>query len=512
MGLFSHLAAVDLGSNSFRLEIARVDGDLLYPVDDLKASVRLAAGLSEDKRLDGASFARGLAALAGFAERLKGFPPEAVRAVGTNALRVARNAPEFVLQGQAVLGYPIEIVSGREEARLIYLGVAHAVAEPQRQTLVIDIGGGSTEIIIGRSFQPILLESLYMGCVSYSLRFFPEGKITESRLREARLAAAKEIEAIAVPYRVLGWERAVGSSGSAKAIRDVLVAQGWSQETITRKGLQQLVKALPALGSIEALKGLKGLKRDRQPVFPGAVAIMAAAFDVLGLDEMVFSEGALRLGVLYDLLGRHHHQDIRESSVERFMERYGVDRLHAGRVETTALGLALDLRPELAFEEHPDRLLLSWAARLHEIGLSIAHAGHHKHGAYILAHADMPGFSRMEQAQLARLVLSHRGKLERLAELPSGSPEWDLIFALRIAAVLHRARDGKRFERLRARREGKGYALQLPSVFLRRHPLTRAALEDEIAQWAGVGMPLRLDPLSETLNHQGEERHDGQPL
>ncbi len=509
--MFSHLAAVDLGSNSFRLEIARVDGDLLYPVDDLKAAVRLAAGLGADKRLDAAAFARGLSALAGFAERLQGFPPEAVRAVGTNALRVARNAPEFVLQGQAILGHPIEIVSGREEARLIYLGVAHAVPEPHRQTFVIDIGGGSTEVIIGRGFQPILLESLYMGCVSYSLRFFPDGKITEGRLREARLAAAKEIEAIALPFRALGWERAVGSSGSAKAIRDVLVAQGWSRETITRKGLQQLVKALPTLGSIEALKGLKGLKRDRQPVFPGAVAIMAAAFEVLGLEEMVFSEGALRLGVLYDLLGRHHHQDIRESSVERFMERYGVDRVHAGRVETTALELALDLRPELAFEEHPDRRLLSWAARLHEIGLSIAHAGHHKHGAYILAHADMPGFSRMEQAQLARLVLSHRGKLERLAELPPGSPHWDLIFALRIAAVLHRARDDRRFERLHARREGDGYRLQLPSAFLRRHPLTRAALEDETAQWASVGMPLRLDPLPSSFNHSGE-RHDAQPL
>ena len=389
--------------------------------------------------------------------------------------------------------------------------MAHAVPEPHRQTFVIDIGGGSTEVIIGRGFQPILLESLYMGCVSYSLRFFPDGKITEGRLREARLAAAKEIEAIALPFRALGWERAVGSSGSAKAIRDVLVAQGWSRETITRKGLQQLVKALPTLGSIEALKGLKGLKRDRQPVFPGAVAIMAAAFEVLGLEEMVFSEGALRLGVLYDLLGRHHHQDIRESSVERFMERYGVDRVHAGRVETTALELALDLRPELAFEEHPDRRLLSWAARLHEIGLSIAHAGHHKHGAYILAHADMPGFSRMEQAQLARLVLSHRGKLERLAELPPGSPHWDLIFALRIAAVLHRARDDRRFERLHARREGGGYRLQLPSAFLRRHPLTRAALEDETAQWASVGMPLRLDPLPSSFNHPGE-RHDAQPL
>jgi exopolyphosphatase/guanosine-5'-triphosphate,3'-diphosphate pyrophosphatase len=509
--LFSHLAAVDLGSNSFRLEIARVDGDLLYPVDDLKVSVRLAAGLGADKRLDAASFARGLAALAGFAERLRGFPPEAVRTVGTNALRVARNAPEFVLQGEGVLGHAIEIISGREEARLIYLGVAHAVPDPQRQTFVIDIGGGSTEVIIGRGFQPILLESLYMGCVSHSLRFFPDGKITEGRFRAARLAAAKEIEAIAHPFRTLGWERAAGSSGSAKAIRDVLVAQGWSRDEITRNGLKQLVKALVDLGSIDALARLKGLKRDRQPVFPGAVAIMAAAFEVLDLESMRFSEGALRLGVLYDLLGRHHHQDIRESSVERFMERYGVDRLHAGRVETTALGLALDLRPELAFEEHPDRRMLSWAARLHEIGLSIAHASHHKHGAYILAHADMPGFSRMEQAQLARLVLSHRGKLERLAELPPGSPQWDLIFALRIAAVLHRARDGKCFERLRARREGKGYALQLPAAFLRRHPLTRAALEDETVQWASVGMPLRLDPLPSSFNHPGE-RHDAQPL
>ncbi|THF66133.1 exopolyphosphatase [Pseudothauera nasutitermitis] len=483
------IAAIDLGSNSFRLQVGRIVNDQIYPLDGLKESVRLAAGLGGDKLLDESAQLRGLNALRRFNERLGGFSPDSVRAVATNTLRVAKNADAFLRQAEDALGFPIEVIAGREEARLIYVGVAHTLPDPHRQQLVVDIGGGSTEFIVGKSFQPILLESLYMGCVSFSLQYFPGGQIDKRGMKEAELAARRELQAIAHPYREAGWEEVVGSSGSAKALVEILTQNGFSDGGITRDGLERLRTALLRAGSLDRLE-LAGLRSDRLPVLLGGFSIMSAVFKEFDLEHMVFSEGALRLGVLYDLLGRYHHHDLRDATVDAFMTRYGVDRAQANEVADTACHLLEQVEPAAADPDQLDRRFLRWAAMLHEIGISVAHSSYHKHSAYILANADMPGFSRMDQGRLARIVLAHRGKLERVAGLDPGSPDWLLIACLRLAVVVHRARDGRGIPPIQVSREGRAFAVAAPQDWLKQLPLTAAALEEEQRQWLSVGRGL----------------------
>jgi exopolyphosphatase / guanosine-5'-triphosphate,3'-diphosphate pyrophosphatase len=489
------IAAVDLGSNSFRLQVGRVVGNQIYPLDSLKEPVRLAAGLTADKKLDSASQTRGLDALARFGERLRGLDQGAVRAVATNTLRVAKNAPQFLAQAEAILGFPIEVIAGREEARLIYLGVAHTLPNPKTQQLVVDIGGGSTEFIVGKNFQPLQLESLYMGCVSYSLRYFPDGEVDKRSMKEAELAARNELQAIVKTYRDIGWEESVGSSGTAKAIADLLELNGFSDSGINRAGLEHLRSLLIVAGNANRLT-LEGLRQDRVPVLAGGIAIMSAVFREFGLEQMIFSDGALRLGVLYDLLGRYHHEDLREATVVQFMQRYEVDRLQAARVSQTALMLLRQLAPECTSEDHPDAQFLTWAARLHEIGISVAHTSYHKHSAYILANADMPGFSRHDQSRLSRIVLGHRGKLERVQPATQEGREWTLVFCLRIATLLHRSRKDTALPDIDASASGKGYQLGFDKAWLDDAPLTLAALTEEQQQWQALGMPLRIKERS----------------
>lgn len=483
-------AAVDLGSNSFRLQIGRIVDNQIYPLDGLKETVRLAAGLTAEKYLDAPAQKRGLVALSRFAERLRGFEPGAVRAVATNTLRVAKNAAGFLQQAETVLGFPIEVIAGREEARLIYLGVAHTLPNTGQRQFVIDIGGGSTEFAIGRNFAPIELESLYMGCVSYSLRFFPEGRIDRNSFKEAELAARRELQGIVRAYRETGWDRVIGSSGTAKAIVDLLETNGFSDHGITRNGLERLCAELVHAGTPSRMR-LRGLRDDRMLVLPGGLAIMSAIFKEFALDRMDFSEGALRLGVLYDQLGRYHHDDMREATVNRFMQRYEVDRRQAARVAQTALALLQQLVPLAKEEGQPDAQFLVWAAHLHEIGISVAHSSYHKHSAYIIANADMPGFSRRDQMRLSRLVLGHRGKLERAQPLEKEATEWTLIFCLRIAVLLHRARDDQALPPLTTQFTSHGFRLVMTGD-LKALPLTAAALADEAAQWAAVGGELHI--------------------
>lgn len=485
------VAAVDLGSNSFRLQVGRVVDDQIYPLDSLKEPVRLAAGLTAQKILDGPSQLRALEALARFGERLRGFDAGAVRAVATNALRVAKNAPQFLAQAEAALGFPIEIIAGREEARLIYLGVAHSLANPRTQQLVVDIGGGSTEFIIGRDIEPIELESLYMGCVGFSLQYFPRGRIEKPGMKAAELAARKELQAIVRQYKKTGWEEAVGSSGTAKALADILEMNGLSEGGITRDGLERLRAILLHAGDLGKLT-LQGLRPDRIPVLPGGLAIMLAVFKEFGLERMAFSEGALRLGVLYDLLGRYHHQDLRNATVQHFMRRYQVDASQAARVAATARGFLLQLLPEAAAAEQSDVQVLDWAASMHEIGISVAHSSYHKHSAYILANADMPGFSKMDQARLSRIVLAHRGKLERVQEIMPDSADWLLIFSLRLAVTLHRARGDAPLPAIGVKRNERGFSVSVDPHWLAASPLSAAALEEEGRQWSGLGMELRI--------------------
>ncbi|HEU4646546.1 MAG TPA: exopolyphosphatase, partial [Burkholderiales bacterium] len=303
------LAAVDLGSNSFHLQIGRVVEGQIYPLDSLREVVRIGGGLTSEKRIDRATQARALEALRRFGERLRGFPRQAVRAVGTNTLRVAKNAPQFLREARQELGFPIEVIAGREEARLIYLGVAHSMPPAPHKRLVIDIGGGSTECIIGSGLEPQLTESLYMGCVSYSLKYFPDGEVDKSRLKAAELAARQELSGIALAYRAAGWQEAVGASGTARSIENILRENGFAEQGITREGLERLRSLLVKVERADAAR-IAGLRPNRAPVLPGGLAIMGAVLDELGIEEMAVSDGALRHGVLYDLLGRVQHRDM----------------------------------------------------------------------------------------------------------------------------------------------------------------------------------------------------------
>lgn len=494
---YESIAAVDLGSNSFRLEVGRVVDDQIYTLDSLKESVRLASGLQADKSLDQASQERALTALSRFGERIRGLPPEAVRAVATNALRVAKNATAFLVEAEQALGFPIEIIAGREEARLIYIGAVHSLPASDEQRLVFDIGGGSTEFIIGDGMKPLCLESLFMGCVSYSLRFFPDGVMDRRRLLDAQMAAAKEVSLIAHAYQKTGWGEAIGSSGTAKAIAEILEQNNLNPggvSGITRQGLDRLCALMIRFKRMDALP-LKGVRSDRIPVLPGGVAIMSAILDTLGLAHVTYADGALRLGVLYDLLGRFHHHDMRTATVKNFQRRYQVESGQAKRVTETALQIFKDLMGlKLRKHEELEKELqfVDWAASLHEIGLSIAHTGYHKHGAYVLSYADMPGFSKMDQARLALLVLCHRGKLNKVEALSREDVAWRQILSLRLASILHRARLEGAAPELQARETVNGFTLQLPATWLDENPMTAAALRDESAVWEEAGFRLRI--------------------
>lgn len=487
----SNLAAVDLGSNSFRLQVARVVDNQIYMLDSLKDTVRLGAGLGEDKILDKKTCDRALACLARFGERLRGLPPGAVRAVGTNTFRVARNAQKFLQDAEAALGFPIEIIAGHEEARLIYLGVAHALPVSKEVNLVVDIGGGSTELIIGKGMDAQRMESLYMGCVSYSQRFFPHGKLTKSALREADLAARNELQSVTTGLSATHWQHAIGSSGTAKALAEIMQLNGYSEGDITTVGLERLREAMLKAGDSSKLQ-LNGLKADRIPVLGGGYAIMAAIFSELGIKSMKVSDSALREGVLYDMLGRFHSQDMRESTVEQFMRRYQVDQVQAVRVEKFGLALLRQLPWGQTVDEHAVLQQFSRAARLHEIGLSIAHSGFHKHSAYIIENADMPGFSKKEQLLLSRLALAQRGSLNKIVQLEPDDTSWAQIMALRLGLLFYRSRIDLSLPAIRLESKRNSYKLSVANSWLEQNPLTESALQSEAKEWKNAGMKLEI--------------------
>jgi len=494
---FSTLAAVDLGSNSFHCQVGRVVGDQVYPLDSLREPVRLGAGLTRDKRIDEDTQERALACLKRFGERLRGFDRHAVRAVGTNTLRVAKNATGFLKKAEAALGFPIEVVAGREEARLIYLGVSHELPASREKRLVVDIGGGSTEIIIGTGYRPQRLESLFMGCVSFSLRYFEDGKVTKGAMKQAELAARAELQPIVAKFARGSWQQAFGSSGTVRALAEVIHQNGFGDEAITAAGLDRLRSYLIKEGDMDRIE-LAGLKPDRVPVFPGGLAILNAVFSELDIDSMTVAGGAMRQGVLYDLLGRFHHKDMRDVTVAQFMQRYHVDALQARRVGALALNLYRKLAADDGEPDEDAARALSWASRLHEIGISVAFSGYHKHSAYIVGNADMPGFSRDEQTRLALLVQAHRRSLSKVAKhIDEHDVDWGMVFSLRLAALLHRSRADASLPPLQARRQGKKLRLAVDAGWLARNPLTVTALHDEIREWDRVGFELKVPGLEE---------------
>ena len=488
------IAAVDLGSNSFHMVIAQMHASGFKLIDRLREPVRLADGLDKSRNMSVEAQERALQCLCRFAQRINGLPSGNVRIVGTNTLRSARNAADFLDRAEQVLGYPIEIVSGIEEARLIYSGVAHSLAsDSDSNRLVVDIGGGSTEMIIGRGFTPLLMESLYMGCITHTSRFFPGGRIAAAGVERALLDARVELEPKIEPYRDAGWTCAIGASGTILAINRILAAAGWSRDGITGAGLRRLVETMLKAGDIEQLR-IEGLSRERAAILPGGAMILLAVIEGLGIDRMLVSDGALREGLLYDLIGRHHTGDVRDASVDALASRYHVDREQAGRVESAALDCLRQIAPDWKLEEEAGARWLRWAARLHELGLDIAHSHYQKHGAYVIGNADLAGFSFQEQQLLAALVLAHRRKFpaREFKDLKSiwGKQAERLALLLRLAAVLQRSRGAAPLPEFRLNGDKRRLSLRLPPGWLDAHPLTRTDLEREAQYLAQIDVTL----------------------
>jgi exopolyphosphatase / guanosine-5'-triphosphate,3'-diphosphate pyrophosphatase len=487
------LAAVDLGSNSFHMVVARYSHGQLVILDRLREMVRLAAGLSDSGRLDDAAAERALRCLERFGQRLRAMHADSVRVVGTNALRRAKRKRWFLERARAALGHPIEIISGLEEARLIYAGVAHTSPMSPDKRLVIDIGGGSTEMVIGEGFNPLLLESLSVGCVGLSATCFDDGKISEKRFERARTEVRLELEPVQEAYRKLGWLQVFGSSGTVRVIEDVLRRLNPDAPWITLENLKGLVERVIAAGHVDDLD-LADVDAERAPVFPAGLAILLEIVESLGVDRIRVAEGAMREGLLYDLMGRFTDEDARVRSVRAMEQRCHVDGQQADRVEATAVALLEQVESEWGLEDPLAESVLRWAARLHEAGLDIAHSKYHRHSAYLLQHADMPGFPREEQLLLAALVGGHRRQLsfEVLEDL---LPPWDrhaefLIVLLRLAVLLHRGRSPQPLPEVHLHAKGRTLSLELPQRWMKEHPLTLEDLEQERVYLKDAGFRL----------------------
>jgi exopolyphosphatase/guanosine-5'-triphosphate,3'-diphosphate pyrophosphatase len=489
------LGAVDLGSNSFHMVIARLSYGQLVVMDRLRETVRLAAGLDRRNRLDRASQRRALDCLARFGERLRNLHARRVRVVGTNTLRKARATERFRQRAARVLGHPVEVISGIEEARLIYLGVTRSLPKVRGTQMVVDIGGGSTEIIQGRGMQPHTMESLYMGCVSLTAAAFADGKLNRRNFRAARQAARLELEPVRARFLQRSRARVVGASGTVRAAHDVLTVMGRARKGITVKDLDYLIDRMIAVGRLSNLR-LPGLPGDRAAVFPAGVAILVEVLSCLNIERMAVAEGALREGILHDMVGRLTDEDARVGTVRAMQARFRVDVRQAARVSDTALSLLRQVADDWELGRDADRNLLAWAASLHEIGLDIAHAHHHHHGGYLLENADMPGFARNEQAVLAAIVRGHRRKFGR--ELFAGLPtEWRsralrLTVLLRLAVLFNRSRLSRSLPPLCLAASGRNLRLTLPSRWLQKNPLTEADLGQECRYLAGAGFVMRV--------------------
>ncbi|MEN8175800.1 MAG: exopolyphosphatase [Pseudomonadota bacterium] len=488
-----HVAAVDLGSNSFHLIVARVENGQLKVIDRLREMVRLGEGLDANKQLIPDVEARALGCLERFGQRLRALPRGTVRIVGTNTLRQVRDSDNFLKAAETALGHPVEIIAGREEARLVYLGVAHGLAGHEMR-LVVDIGGGSTELIIGEGFDPQYMESLYMGCVSMSRRFFPKGKVSKKAMDAAVLAGRVEMRPVYSQFGTDQWQVAVGSSGTIKAIRNIVQSAGWSEEGITPASLKKLRRALVDAGHVDRVK-LEGLTDERRPVLAGGVAVLSAVFKSLNIDRMHVSEEALREGLLYELLGQIRHEDVRERTVDSLIKRYGIDERQARRVEICATSLLVQVARDWDLMDGEWAEMLSWAARLHEIGVAVSHSAFHKHGAYLVANSDLSGFSRQQQRLLAALIRTHRRRFPRevfeaLPERFSASAE-RLGILLRLAVLLYRGRSPLGKPQLFLDVRETDISASFPKGWLKEHPLTEAELAVEARYLKDAGFELK---------------------
>jgi exopolyphosphatase/guanosine-5'-triphosphate,3'-diphosphate pyrophosphatase len=490
------LAAVDLGSNSFRLEIGRFDHGQINRTEYLKETVRQGNGLDADRNLTQEAMQRGWDCLARFGERLAGFKKSQVRAVATQTLREARNREEFLARAHKILGFPIDVIPGREEARLIYQGVAHMLPQSDERRLVVDIGGRSTEMIVGKGLDAHAMESYRVGSVAWSMKYFPDGQFSARAFEMAEIAAKAILEDAVNAYRASNWDVAYGSSGTIGAVSDVLTASGWSPGLVTQGGLDWLLDRLVKAQSADRLR-IDGMKDDRRAVIGGGVSVLRAVFDLLGIEQMQAAQGALRHGVLYDLLDREQHLiDLRSTSVQRLVAKFGADAVQAQRVSKVGqqlFAMASTGLPPLEKERLERKL--QWAAQLHEIGSQISHSDYHKHGAYILDNADAPGFALPELHRLSLLVLGHRGKLRKLEVDFEDHFFIQQLLCLRLAVILCHARrdpDLKGLQLEAATNQSKTFALTCRPGWAEAFPQSSHLLKEEVVAWQKTPWSLTL--------------------
>ena len=494
----NRLAALDLGSNSFRLEIARLELGQLQRMEYYKETVRQGGGLDAERRLSPEAMQRGWNCLARFAERLAGFKPSQVRAVATQTLREARNREEFLTVAQQILGFPIDVISGREEARLIYQGVAHMLPQSDERRLVLDIGGRSTELIIGSGYQAQTMESYRVGSVAWSMRYFQDGVLSLRNFERAEIAAKALLDDAAITHGRRHWDVAYGCSGSVGAIADTLLLAHRTPERylVTREGLDWLRDKLIKTQRAEAIK-LEGIKEERKAVIGGGLAVLRALFDLLGVERLQYAYGALRHGALYDMLDRQHQDsDVRAAAIDALAARFRSDVEQGARISRAALRLFDQLAPPAKRKQRQElERQIDWAARLHEIGSRISHADYHKHGAYILDNADVAGFSMHELNRLSHLVLGHRGKLRKLESRFGDAAFMRQLMALRLAVILCHARQEPELEQIGITADpapGRGFTLGLPPGWAAAWPQSAHLLREEVVAWQKTPWGLRL--------------------
>lgn len=487
----SHIAAIDLGSNSFHMIVARWDNGQLTLLDRLREPVRLGFGLQEDGSLSENARERALACMERFGEALRAYPSRSVRIVGTKTLRSVRDSRQFLKEAEKRLGHPVEIISGDEEARLIYLGVAHCIEPGKGKRIVMDIGGGSTEVILGEGMKPLLKESLNMGCVAITKKFFMDGRVDDKLVARAVIACLQELEPVRDEFLEKGWSQVLGASGSIKAVAKVCEANGWSDGTITVDSLEKIMEIYVDHGNLDVQ--IAGLSEDRKPVFLGGVIVLCALFDALRLEQMVAADWALREGLLFDQKGRLEDHDIRQASVDALAERFHVNMDKAKAVEKTALNLLNQVERAWRLTTDDADKLLGWAARLYHVGLDIAHNDYHKHSAYIVQHVDLAGCSRSEQAQLAALVLAHRKRFPTKIFPMGNIPLVRLAILLRLAIIFHRGRVEKGLPGMMLNVDGKKMKLLLSEKWINGHSLTHADLETEQRHLSYIGYSLIIE-------------------
>ena len=486
-------AAIDIGSNSFHLIVARLEHGEIRPLHVLAEKVQLGKGL-KDHRLAPEAIERGLACLERFQQLLLSVKPQQVRAVGTNALRQAWNRADFTEPAEAILGTPVDVIYGREEARLVYLGVAHTLSDDEKSRLVVDIGGGSTEFILGQRFEPKRLESLQLGCVSYSDTFFPDGTLSKEGFWKAYDQASLEISHIRRNFKHSHWTEAVGSSGTLQAIELLVTTAGWRSEGIDPKSLKKLRKALLKFEFVDDIN-LEGLNDRRRNVITAGVAITTAIFDVLGVEVMRTSSGALREGVIYDLMGRLRHEDVRERTIQAMLQRYSVDQPTAETVGNYARHLASQTASSWRLSDD-DIELLVWTARLHEVGVAISQKHYNRHSAYLIENSDMPGFSQGEQLTMSRLLRGHRGKLPSylFEDIPGKKREKlaRMLVLLRMAVILKHAGPSAMQPDFAARAKGDKLKVHFPAQWRADYPLTIWEISESNSAFEKLGVKVRL--------------------